>query len=243
MALGEFLTVSSEQSRNVPQFIDFMMNELRNAQGAQIEQERGFVNTKSIVKSLVGKQGQLFDKVRSQLKKLHQTSENFDNNKMEDYFRSISKEIVNFGDFEVQLSTEQENACIEKWSVELDTLYNKLEGLANSDETKMKITEGGLIDKNTVALLTEKVPKFSGSPYSSPANFGSGNQAKVGSGEIFKKSNTTEDGLNAQALKVWARVQTKLEELDGMNSVDLLIKEATDKANLSRLYEGWTSWV
>ena len=242
MSLGEFLTASSEQSRNVPQFMDFMANELRNAQKLTIEKERLFHQNKQVVKSLVGKQGQLFDKVRSQLKKLHQTNADFDNNKMEEYFRSISKEMVDFGESD----GDSEQECIEKWSLELDNLYNQLEGLANPDDKSVDEKSQQLLEKNMKLQQYDGLQQFSGSsPYSSP-KIGNNSSSLSGSKTGAKSSstnNTTTGGLNAQALKVWSKVQRKLHDLDGMNSVDLLIKEATDKTNLSKLYEGWTSWV
>merc|ERR1712178_118259 len=200
-----------------------------------------FIQNKQLVKSLVGKQGQLFDKVRSQLKKLHQTSADFDNNKMEEYFRNISKQIIDFTD------TVDFNAHIDSiicWSCELDELYNKLEGLANQNERLEKERDGkSLMEK---VMTNEKIgverSHFSGSgSHGSPAHFASGTPPNSLGKKLTKINNS--GGLNAQALKVWSRVQAKLEDLDGLKSVDKLIAEATDKRNLSRLYEGWTSWV
>eukprot|EP01126_Amoeba_proteus_P010740 TRINITY_DN14223_c0_g2_i2.p1 TRINITY_DN14223_c0_g2~~TRINITY_DN14223_c0_g2_i2.p1 ORF type:complete len:144 (-),score=37.19 TRINITY_DN14223_c0_g2_i2:204-635(-) len=70
---------------------------------------------------------------------------------------------------------------------------------------------------------------------------------------IERKAKTAPIIQNVHALNVVKRVKQKLEGTDGLErgagsmtvteQVNWVIKEATSTHNLSRMYEGWTSWI
>ena len=215
--LGAFLDEDPEN--RIDNFLYHLESNLANAEKQILKRQESLEAGKKRVKSLIFRQGKLFDNVREQLKKLHHADDSVESSQnIENKFKSVSKEMVSFdGD-------AAENQ-LEEWQEKLEYVYDMLENLSKDLEKVME---------------TQETEEKSFTPKEGLSNqFGSGSRPMT---PLLGKVKSV-GGANVQAMKVWKVVERKLKKQNIDEQVESLIEEAKSKKNLCKLFEGWTSWV
>lgn len=249
---------ASRQNLVIDDYISNLQNNLKNTEMSLKSKQIDFKIKSDSVKELVKKQAKLFENVRKQLKQMQSiSSSNENDNKaknVEMTFKEISIEMLNFvrnsEDRELNLPGQTFSSSnfalndkrIEDWHHKLITLYQELEELScvkpNQSPSQMDpilakpSARSSLPVEHTAPAGLVKMPE-------EKIENSSGSTNGVKSQTKAKINNMA----NQQARKVLDRIENKLNTLDGIRTVEKLVAEAMDLENLSKLYEGWTSWV
>ena len=238
---GKYLSTKNNENKTISDYLDHLEENLEKAEESLKEKKIKFKSKSEQVSSLILKQAKLFETVRQQLKQMQNISSNENENKaqnIEKTFREISKEMLNFvrnfeggtvSDRAIGEQTTENN--ISSWSQKLSNLYVELEELQFSVKAKNKNIQAAANSDSSAGLSTSTANK--------PENWqapGSGREKIIG-------KLSTKDQANQQARKVLDKIEYKLTKLEGMATVERLVEEAMNVGNLSKLYEGWTSWV